>query len=128
MSKISGHDEFPTHAVPLAERVTAFRVAAVASMVSFSLATFIAGIEVSAGVKPNGLKEMLRVCDYRTLKFTSFGYASAGAMGGSSDSRIYATCIYSGGTLQVREELEGQERKEFIKEWRKKEKEKKRNV
>ena len=50
MSKISDHDEFSTHAVRLAERVTAFRVATVASMVSFSLATFIAGIEVSAGV------------------------------------------------------------------------------
>ncbi len=50
MSKISDHDEFSTHAVPLAERVTAFRVATVASMVSFSLPTFIAGIEVSAGV------------------------------------------------------------------------------
>jgi cytosine permease len=50
MSKISDHDEFSTHAVPLAERVAAFRVAAVASMVSFSLPTFIAGIEVSAGV------------------------------------------------------------------------------
>ena len=50
MSKISDHDEFSTHAVPLAERVTAFRVAAIASMVSFSLPTFIAGIEVSAGV------------------------------------------------------------------------------
>ena len=50
MSKISDHNEFSTHAVPLAERVTAFRVAAVASMVSFSLPTFIAGIEVSAGV------------------------------------------------------------------------------
>ena len=50
MSKISDHDEFSTHAVPLAERVTAFRVAADASMVSFSLPTFIAGIEVSASV------------------------------------------------------------------------------
>ena len=50
MSRISDHDEFSTHAVPLAERVAAFRVAAVASMVSFSLPTFIAGIEVSAGV------------------------------------------------------------------------------
>ena len=50
MSEISDHIEFSTHAVPLAGRVTAFRVAAVASMVSFSLPTFIAGIEVSAGV------------------------------------------------------------------------------
>ena len=50
MSEISDHDEFSTHAVPLAKRVTAFSVAAVASMVSFSLPTFIAGIEVSAGV------------------------------------------------------------------------------
>ena len=50
MSKISDHDEFSTHAVPLAEQVTAFRVAAVASMVSFSLPTFIAVIEVSSGV------------------------------------------------------------------------------
>ena len=50
MSKISDHDEFSTHSVPLAERVTAFRVAAVASMVSFSLTTFVTGIEVSACV------------------------------------------------------------------------------
>ena len=50
MSKIPDQDEFSTHAVPQAERVAVFRVAAVASMVSFSLPTFIAGIEVSAGV------------------------------------------------------------------------------
>ena len=51
MSKISDHDDFSTHALPLAERVSAFRiVAAVASMVSFSLPTYIAGIELSAGV------------------------------------------------------------------------------
>ena len=50
MSKISDHEEFSTHAVPLAEGVTAFRVAAIASMVSFSLPTFIARIGASAGV------------------------------------------------------------------------------
>ena len=50
MSEISDHDEFSTHAVPLVERVAAFCVAAVASMVPFSLPTFIAGIEVSSGI------------------------------------------------------------------------------
>ncbi len=50
MSSLSEHDEFSTHAVPTDARVAACRVAAVASMVSFSLPTFIAGIEVSRGV------------------------------------------------------------------------------
>ncbi|MEC7010107.1 MAG: cytosine permease [Pseudomonadota bacterium] len=53
MSSFSKHDEFSTHAVPTDARVAAFRVAAVASMVSFSLPTFIAGIEVSSGVGPD---------------------------------------------------------------------------
>jgi len=44
------HDEFSTHAVPTDARVATFRVAAVSSMVSFSLPTFIAGIEVAYGV------------------------------------------------------------------------------
>ena len=50
MSGISEHDEFSTHAVPTDARVATFRVAAVSSMVSFSLPTFIAGIEVAYGV------------------------------------------------------------------------------
>ena len=50
MSSLPEHDEFSTHAVPTDARVASFRVAAVASMVSFSLPTFIAGIEVSSGV------------------------------------------------------------------------------
>lgn len=50
MSGISEHDEFSTHAVPTDARVATFRVAAVSSMVSFSLPTFIAGIEVADGV------------------------------------------------------------------------------
>jgi len=50
MSSLPEHDEFSTHAVPIDARVASFRVAAVASMVSFSLPTFIAGIEVSSGV------------------------------------------------------------------------------
>ncbi len=50
MNSPTEHDEFSTHAVPTDARVAAFRVAAVASMVSFSLPTFIAGIEVSRGV------------------------------------------------------------------------------
>ncbi|MEC8267837.1 MAG: cytosine permease [Pseudomonadota bacterium] len=53
MSSFSKHDEFSTHAVPTDARVASFRVAAVASMVSFSLPTFIAGIEVSSGVGPD---------------------------------------------------------------------------
>ena len=53
MSSLPEHDEFSTHAVPTDARVASFRVAAVASMVSFSLPTFIAGIEVSSGVGPN---------------------------------------------------------------------------
>ena len=53
MSSLPEHDEFSTHAVPTDARVAAFRVAAVASMVSFSLPTFIAGIEVSIGVGPD---------------------------------------------------------------------------
>ncbi|HCG95023.1 MAG TPA: cytosine permease [Halieaceae bacterium] len=53
MSSLPEHDEFSTHAVPTDARVAAFRVAAVASMVSFSLPTFIAGIEVSSGVGPD---------------------------------------------------------------------------
>ena len=53
MSSLPEHDEFSTHAVPTDERVASFRVAAVASMVSFSLPTFIAGIEVSSGVGPD---------------------------------------------------------------------------
>ena len=52
MSSLPEHDEFSTHAVPTDARVASFRVAAVASMVSFSLPTFIAGIEVSSGVGP----------------------------------------------------------------------------
>jgi cytosine permease len=52
MSSLPDHDEFSTHAVPTDARVASFRVAAVASMVSFSLPTFIAGIEVSSGVGP----------------------------------------------------------------------------
>ena len=50
MSGISEHDEFSTHAVPTDARVATFRVAAVSSMVSFSLPTFIAGIEVAYSV------------------------------------------------------------------------------
>lgn len=50
MSGTSEHDEFSTHAVPNEARVATFRVAAVSSMVSFSLPTFIAGIEVAYGV------------------------------------------------------------------------------
>ena len=50
MNSLPEHDEFSTHAVPTDARVASFRVAAVASMVSFSLPTFIAGIEVSSGV------------------------------------------------------------------------------
>ena len=50
MSTKPEHDEFSTHAVPREARVASFRVAAVASMVSFSLPTFIAGIEVASGV------------------------------------------------------------------------------
>jgi len=50
MSSPPEHDEFSTHAVPRGARVASFRVAAVASMVSFSLPTFIAGIEVAGGV------------------------------------------------------------------------------
>ncbi len=50
MSGIPEHDEFSTHAVPTDARVATFRVAAVSSMVSFSLPTFIAGIEVAYGV------------------------------------------------------------------------------
>ena len=50
MSSPLEHDEFSTHAVPREARVASFRVAAVASMVSFSLPTFIAGIEVASGV------------------------------------------------------------------------------
>ena len=53
MSSLPEHDEFSTHAVPTDARVASFRVAAVASMVSFSLPTFIAGIEVSSGVAPD---------------------------------------------------------------------------
>jgi len=53
MSNLPEHDEFSTHAVPTRARVASFRVAAVASMVSFSLPTFIAGIEVSSGVGPD---------------------------------------------------------------------------
>ena len=53
MSNLPEHDEFSTHAVPTDARVASFRVAAVASMVSFSLPTFIAGIEVSSGVGPD---------------------------------------------------------------------------
>ena len=53
MSSLPEHDEFSTHAVPIDARVASFRVAAVASMVSFSLPTFIAGIEVSSGVGPD---------------------------------------------------------------------------
>ena len=53
MSSLPEHDEFSTHAVPTDARVASFRVAAVASMVSFSLPTFIAGIEVSSGVGPD---------------------------------------------------------------------------
>ena len=53
MSSLPEHDEFSTHAVPTNARVASFRVAAVASMVSFSLPTFIAGIEVSSGVGPD---------------------------------------------------------------------------
>ena len=52
MSSLPEHDEFSTHAVPTDARVASVRVAAVASMVSFSLPTFIAGIEVSSGVGP----------------------------------------------------------------------------
>ena len=48
MSSLPEHDEFSTHAVPTDARVASLRVAAVASMVSFSLPTFIAGIEVSS--------------------------------------------------------------------------------
>jgi cytosine permease len=48
MSSLPEHDEFSTHAVPTDARVESLRVAAVASMVSFSLPTFIAGIEVSS--------------------------------------------------------------------------------
>lgn len=50
MSGIPEHDEFSTHAVPVEARVATFKVAAVSSMVSFSLPTFIAGIEVAYGV------------------------------------------------------------------------------
>jgi cytosine permease len=53
VSNFPEHDEFSTHAVPADARVALFRVAAVASMVSFSLPTFIAGIEVSRGVGPD---------------------------------------------------------------------------
>ena len=53
MSSLPEHDEFSTYAVPTDARVASFRVAAVASMVSFSLPTFIAGIEVSSGVGPD---------------------------------------------------------------------------
>ena len=53
MSSLPEHDEFSTHAVHTDARVASFRVAAVASMVSFSLPTFIAGIEVSSGVGPD---------------------------------------------------------------------------
>jgi len=53
MSNLPEHDEFSTLAVPADARVASFRVAAVASMVSFSLPTFIAGIEVSSGVGPD---------------------------------------------------------------------------
>ena len=53
MSSLPEHDEFSTHAVPTDARVASCRVAAVASMVSFSLPTFIAGIEVSSGVGPD---------------------------------------------------------------------------
>lgn len=53
MSSLPELDEFSTHAVPTDARVASFRVAAVASMVSFSLPTFIAGIEVSSGVGPD---------------------------------------------------------------------------
>jgi cytosine permease len=53
MSNLPEHDEFSTLAVPADARVALFRVAAVASMVSFSLPTFIAGIEVSRGVGPD---------------------------------------------------------------------------
>lgn len=52
MSSLPEHDEFSIHAVPTDARVASFRVAAVASVVSFSLPTFIAGIEVSSGVGP----------------------------------------------------------------------------
>ena len=52
MSSLPEHDEFSTRAVPSDARVASFRVAAVASMVSFSLPTFIAGIDVSSGVGP----------------------------------------------------------------------------
>ena len=52
MSSLPQHDEFSTRAVPSDARVASFRVAAVASMVSFSLPTFIAGIDVSSGVGP----------------------------------------------------------------------------
>lgn len=50
MSGIPEHDEFSTHAVPVEARVATFKVAAVSSMVSFSLPTFIAGIEVAYGL------------------------------------------------------------------------------
>ena len=50
MSSLPEQSEFSTHAVPSNARVASFRVAAVASMVSFSLPTFIVGIEVSSGV------------------------------------------------------------------------------
>ena len=50
MSGMPEHDEFSIHAVPTDARVATFRVAAVSSMVSFSLPTFIAGIEVAYGV------------------------------------------------------------------------------
>lgn len=50
MSGMPEHDEFSIHAVPADARVATFRVAAVSSMVSFSLPTFIAGIEVAHGV------------------------------------------------------------------------------
>ena len=53
MSSLPEQDEFSTHAVPTDARVASFRVAAVASVVSFSLPTFIAGIEVSNGVGPD---------------------------------------------------------------------------
>ena len=53
MSSLPEHDEFSTHSVPTDARVASFRVAAVASMVSFSLPTFITGIEVSSGVGPD---------------------------------------------------------------------------
>lgn len=53
MSSLPEQDEFSTHAVPTDARVASFRVAAVASVVSFSLPTLIAGIEVSSGVGPD---------------------------------------------------------------------------